>query len=309
MMFDIIGKRFWFFFITGVVILVGIVSLATFGLKAGIEFSSGSMMTVGFEQGVDQGELKEELASLGYANVIIQRSGEGAFLLRLPELSGEAKTELEAGLTDGFGALEVREFDIVSPMVAAETARNAAIAVAVAAVGILFYITWAFHRMPNPFRYGTCAIVALIHDTLVALGAFSILGGILGWEINLMFITGILAVIGYSVNNTVVVFDRIRENLTKDARSDFEVVVNNSLVETLSRSLNTSLTTLFVVIALLFFVGVSIQNFAVVLLIGVIAGTYSSLCIAPTLLVIWKKGEWARFVKWRPLPAAKAEEG
>ena len=290
MMFDIVGKRFWFFLISGVVILIGVTSLATFGLKAGIEFSSGSMMTVGFEQEVDQAGLRKELASLGYANVIIQSVGEDEFLIRLPELSGGAKTELEAGLTARFGTLEVREFDIVSPMVAAETAQNAAIAVAIAAIGILLYITWAFHRMPNPFHYGTCAIVALVHDTLVAVGAFSILGGLLDWEINLMFVTGILAVIGYSVNNTVVVFDRIRENLTKDAKSDFEVVVNNSLVETLSRSLNTSLTTLFMVLALLLFVGPSIQNFAVVLLIGIIAGTYSSLCIAPQLLVVWKKG-------------------
>ena len=296
MMFNIIGKRFWFFLISGVVLLIGIISLVTFGLKAGIEFSSGSLMTVGFEQKVDQDGLRTELASLGYANVIIQRSGESEFLIRLPELGSAAKTELEAGLTERLGALEVREFDAVSPMVATETARNAAIAVAVAAIGILLYITWAFRRMPDPFHYGTCAIIALVHDALVALGAFSILGGILGWEINLMFVTGILAVIGYSVNNTVVVFDRIRENLTRDAKSDFEVVINNSLVETLSRSLNTSVTTLFVVLALLLFVGVSIQNFAVVLIIGIVVGTYSSLFVAPGLLVVWKKGEWGRFI-------------
>ena len=296
MMFNIIGKRFWFFLISGVVLLIGIISLVTFGLKAGIEFSSGSLMTVGFEQKVDQDGLRTELASLGYANVIIQRSGESEFLIRLPELGSAAKTELEAGLTERLGTLEVREFDAVSPMVATETARNAAIAVAVAAIGILLYITWAFRRMPDPFHYGTCAIIALVHDALVALGAFSILGGILGWEINLMFVTGILAVIGYSVNNTVVVFDRIRENLTRDAKSDFEVVINNSLVETLSRSLNTSVTTLFVVLALLLFVGVSIQNFAVVLIIGIVVGTYSSLFVAPGLLVVWKKGEWGRFI-------------
>ena len=290
MMFDIIGKRLWFFIISGIVIIACIVSLAAFGLKAGIEFSSGSVMTVGFEQEVDKDELKQELASLGYANVIIQRVGEDDFLVRLPELSGAAKTELEDGLTTGLGTLEVREFDTVSPMVATETARNAAIAVVIAAIGILLYITWAFHRMPHPFHYGACAIVALIHDALVALGVFSILGGILDWEINLMFVTGILAVIGYSVNNTVVVFDRIRENLVKDEKSGFEVVVNNSLVETLSRSLNTSLTTLFVVLALLFFIGASIQNFAIVLLIGVVAGTYSSLFVAPGLLVVWRRG-------------------
>ena len=150
---------------------------------------------------------------------------------------------------------------------------------------------------------------SLCCHAVVALGVFAILGGALDWEINLMFVTGILAVIGYSVNNTVVVFDRIRENLTRDSRSDFEVVVNSSLVETLSRSLNTSLTTLFVVLALLLFVGASIQNFAVVLLIGIIAGTYSSLCIAPQLLVVWRKGEWRRFTSWLPIARKIAEGG
>ena len=305
-MFNIIGKRFWFFLISGGVILIGIISLATFGLEMGIEFSSGSMMTTSFEQNVDQGDLKGELASLGYTNAIVQRTGAGDFLIRTHELTGEEKTGLKNALTAEFGQLTETEFYSVSPMVAGRTAQNAAIAVAVAAVGILLYVTWAFHRMPQPFRYGTCAIIALIHDALVALGVFSILGGVLNWQINLMFITGILAVIGYSVNNTVVVFDRIRENLTLSVSSDFEVIVNNSLVETLGRSLNTSLTTLFVVLALFFFVGVSIQNFAVVLLVGIIAGTFSSLFIAPALLVIWERGEWGRFLRWLPQLVAKA---
>jgi preprotein translocase subunit SecF len=304
-MFDIVGKRFWFFLISGVVILIAIISLVTFGLKSGIEFSSGSIVTVSFEQEVDRDNLKQELASLGYANALIQRIGGEDFLIRTHELTSEDKASLEDALAAKFGHLSETEFNSVSPMIAEETARNAAIAVAVAAIGILLYITWAFRRMPKPFHYGTCAIIALLHDALVALGVFSILGGILGWEINLMFITGILAVIGYSVNNTVVVFDRIRENLSKDVRVDFETVVNNSLVETLSRSLNTSLTTLFVVLALLLFVGESIQNFAVVLLIGIIAGTFSSLCIAPQLLVVWEKGEWSRFIQWLPMPRAK----
>jgi preprotein translocase subunit SecF len=194
-------------------------------------------------------------------------------------------------------------------MVATETTSNAAIAVAVGALGVLLYVTWAFHRMPKPLRYGASAIVALIHDALVALGIFSVLGWLLDWEINLSFIIGILAVIGYSVNNTVVVFDRIRENLRQGVSLDFEVVVNNSLVETLGRSLNTSLTTLFVVLALLFFVGVAIQNFAVVLLIGVIAGTFSSVCIAPALLVIWEKREWGRLIQWLPISAVRGRSG
>ena len=306
-MFDIIGKRFWFLLIAGIVIVISIISLAAFGLKAGVEFSSGSILNVNFEQEVEQEQLKQEMASLGYPNTIIQRTGEGNFLIRTTELSGEDKTQLEDALMAKFGQLTEAEFYSVSPMVATETASNAGIAVAIAALGVLLYVTWAFHRMPKPFRYGTTAIVALVHDALVALGVFSILGAVLDWEINLMFITGILAVIGDSVNNTVVVFDRIRENLNMGISPHFEVVVNNSLVETLGRSINTSLTTLFVVLALLFFIGTSIQNFAIVLLIGIIAGTFSSVFIAPTLLVIWEKKEWGRLIQWLPLPATKSE--
>jgi len=295
-MFDITGKRFWFFLISGVVILIGIISLAVLGLKAGIEFSSGSMLTVSFEQKVDQSELRQELVNLGYPNAIIQRTGEGDFFIRTQELTGEEKTVLESALTTKFGSTTEREFYSVSPMVATETTQNAAIAMAVSAIGMLLYVTWAFRRMPSPLHYGTCAIIALVHDVLVATGIFSILGSILGWEVNLMFITGILAILGYSINNTVVVFDRIRENLSKGLSPDFEVVVNNSLVETLGRCANTSLTTIFALLALLLFVGASIQNFTVVFLIGLIAGTFSSTCIAPNLLVVWEKKEWGRFL-------------
>ncbi len=307
-MFDIIGRRFRFLLISGVIILIGVISLLTIGLKPGIEFSSGSLLTVDFEQEVEQAQLKQELANLGYPNVIIQRTGAGDYLIRTPELSSDDKAQLEEGLEARFGKLTEPEFASVSPMIATETARTAAIAVAVAAIGILLYVTWAFRRMPKPFHYGTCAIIALVHDALVALGIFSILGGILNWQVNLMFITGILAVIGYSVNNTVVIFDRIRENLRLDMSANFETVVNNSLVETLGRSVNTSLTTLIVVLALLFFVGVSIQNLVAVLIIGIIAGTFSSVCIAPALLVVWDKREWGRFIQWLPLRAAKANK-
>ena len=306
-MFDIAGKRFLFLLISEIVILIGIIALVVFGLKLGIEFSSGSMLTVSFEQEVAQKELGEELANLGYDNVIIQRTGAGDFFIRTQELNAQEKAALEDALGARFGLLTEREFYSVSSMVAAETVHNAIIAVAIAAVGILLYITWAFRRMPKPFHYGTCGIIALVHDVVVVVGIFCILGVIMGWEINLMFITGVLAVIGYSINNTVVIFDRIRENLSKGISPNFEVVVNNSLVETLSRSLNTSLTTIFVVLALLLFVGASIQNFAMVLLIGIVAGTYSSLCIAPTLLIVWERGEWGRLVKWLPLPRARAK--
>ena len=305
-MTDIVGKRFRFFLISGIIIIVSIVSLANFGLKSGIEFSSGSMMTIHFEQVIDSDELKQEVDSSGYPNAIIQQTGEGDFLIRTGELTSEDKEQITNALTARFGPATESEFHSVSPMVAAETARNAGIAIGVAAVGILLYITWAFRRMPRPFRYGACALIALGHDVLIALGIFSILSATLGWEINLMFITGILAVVGYSVNNTVVVFDRIRENLNRGISPNFDVVVNNSLVETLGRSLNTSLTTLFVVLALLLFVGASIQNFAVVLLIGIIAGTFSSICIAPNLLVTWEKREWSKL--FRPARVSQSSQ-
>ena len=218
-MFDITGKRFVFFLISGVVILIGIISLLTpFGhLKSGIEFSSGSMMTVSFEQKVAHDDLRDELSNLGYGNAIVQGTKEGDFLIRTGSLSGEEKEQLINALTAKFGNMEEMEFHSISPMIAEETAHNAIIAVAIAAIGILLYITWAFRRMPKPFHYGTCAIIALLHDLLVVLGIFSILGGIFNWETNIMFITGMLAVIGYSINNTVVIFDRIRENLTRGA--------------------------------------------------------------------------------------------
>ncbi len=285
---DIIGKRYWFFIITGVVLVACVIFLAVFGLKAGVEFSSGSVLTVGFNEKLDKQEIEDELTDLGYTNVIIQTVGENDFLIRLPRLTSTEKNELTDSLNQTFGSINIREFDDVDEMVASETTRTAAIAVAVAAVGILLYIAWAFRKMPHPFHYGICAIIALVHDTVVALGVFAVLGGLFGWEIDLKFVIGILAVIGYSVNNTVVVFDRIRENLLTDSRSPFTTVINNSLIETLTRSLNTSLTTLFVVLALMFFVGTVIQNFTVILLVGIIAGTYSSLFIAPSLLVSWR---------------------
>ncbi len=294
-MFNIVGKRPIFFAISAVLLAGSVIALLVLGLNPGIDFSSGSITTLSFEQAVDPAEAEEELSGLGFSSRIDEWQGD--LVIHTVQLTAEEKTSLRKGLEEKFGPAEEMGFESVDPVIAEETARIAGIAVAVSAVGILLYLTWAFRRMPKPLHYGICAVIALIHDVVIVLGVFSILGGIFGWEINLMFITGILAVIGYSVNNTVVVFDRIRENLQRGISPDFEVVINGSLVETMSRSLNTSLTTVVVVLALVLFVGVSIQNFAVVLLIGVIAGTYSSLFVAPQLLAVWHKGKWQGFVR------------
>ncbi len=266
-MIDIVGRRGWFFAISALLLLVSIVALA-----------------------VTAEDVETELAALGFSGNV--EDIENALAIRTIRLTEGDKARLIDGLADRFGEVEELGFVNVDPVIAEESARIAGIAVGVSAIGILLYITWAFRRMPQPFRYGLCAVIALVHDVVLVLGVFSILGAILDWEITLMFITGVLAVIGYSVNNTVVVFDRIRENVRRGISPDFAVTVNSSLVDTLGRSLNTSLTTLAVLLALVLFVGVAIQNFAVVLIIGVVAGTYSSLFVAPQLLVVWAGAGW-----------------
>ncbi|MBI2868853.1 MAG: protein translocase subunit SecF [Chloroflexi bacterium] len=296
---DFVSKRFLFFWLAVIILLVGIISLSTLGLKPGIEFSSGSILGLRFDNpDVEQRDLSQELSSLGY-DAIVQHTGRD-FLVRTHELTAEEKAGLVSALAGRFGNLTETQFASVSPQVAAETVQNAGIAVAIASAGILLYITWAFRKMPRPLHYGTSAIISMLHDVFVTLGIFSILGGLLGWQVNLMFITGVLAVIGYSVNNTVIIYDRIRENVRLGISPDFELLVNKSVVDTMGRTLNTSVTTLITLTALMLFVGSSIQNFVVVLMTGIVVGMFTSVFIAPSLLVVWDKSEWGRFVSWIP---------
>jgi preprotein translocase subunit SecF len=306
-MLDIIGKRFWFFLISGIFILIAIISLALFGLKSSIEFSSGSLLTVTLQEPIEYTQFKQAVSDLGYPDAIVQKVGDKDYLIRTEELSEDAKAQLEAGLTERFGTLSEAQFSSVSPLVAKETTRNAAIAVAIAMVGMLLYVTWAFRKMPSPFRWGTCFTIALIHDILVTVGLFSLFGRIFGWEMNLMFITGILGIVGVSLDNTIVVFDRMRENQRLGVSPNFEVVVNRSQIETLGRSFNTSFTILITLIALMLFIGGTIQNFVIVLLIGLIAGTFDSVFVAPGLLVVWNNNEWGRFIGRKSAPAATAK--
>jgi preprotein translocase subunit SecF len=305
-MLNIIGKRFWFFLISGVLILVAIISLAIPNLrvKSSIEFSSGSQLSLKFETPLDYKQLQNELSNLGHSNAIIRSTGGTEYLIRTEKLTTEARNQLESGLAARFGKLTQTGFDSVSASTASETTRNAGIAVAIAMFGMLLYVTWAFRKMPSPFRWGTCFVIALFHDILVTVGIFSLLGRILGWEIDLMFITGILAIVGVSLDNTIVVFDRMRENQKMGISPNFEIVVNRSQIETLGRSLNTTITIIITCLALLLFVGGAIQNFVVILLTGLIAGTFDSVFVAPGLLVVWDKHEWGRFIGRKLEPAA-----
>lgn len=289
---NIVGKRYWFFIISAIIIIPGIISLIVFGFKAGVEFQSGTSMTLRFGAEVSQEQLRQELTNIGYSEAVIQRTGDGDYLIRIKEISAEDKEQLITSLETAFSTnVTVRDFFSVSPIIAAETGRNAAIAVIISAVFMLFYIALAFRRMPKSFRWGTCAIIALLHDVLAVMGIFSILGWTLGVQIDAMFISGMLTVVGYSINNTVVVFDRIRENVSKGISKDFETTVNVSILQTMGRCLNTSLTTLFPVVAIFLLGGVTIHFFILTILLGIVIGAYDSICIVGQLLVVWEKGE------------------
>jgi len=297
-MIDLIGKRFKFFAFSAVLLVLCVIVLATSGLKMGIDFSSGSLLSLSFDQEVAIEDVRQELASLGHDKAIVQVTGEGDFLIRTFAMDTNDKAAVEEALETRFGEMAELSFENVEPVIARQTANNAIIAVIAASVGIMVYITWAFRRMPKPFRYGTCAIAALVHDVVVVVGLFAILGIPLNLEVNLMFITGVLAVIGYSVNDTVIVFDRIRENRLNHLNADFAGIVNKSLVETLTRSLNTGLTTVLVILALLLFIGSTIENFSIAMFIGVVTGIYSSIFTASALLVVWERKEWKRLLPW-----------
>jgi len=298
-MIDFVGKKHWFFLISAILIIAGIISLAVFGLKWGIDFSSGTAITLQFEKEVELSQLRQELAGLGYGSATIQPAAGGEFLIRLPEISSDEYNQLKAGLEAGL-ATNITDSSLytVSPIIAAGTVRNTVIAVIIASIGILLYISWAFRKMPKPIRWGICAVLALLHDLIIVIGVFSILGWAASMEVDALFITGVLAVIGVSVNNIVVVFDRIRENLKRGVSSDFEVVANCGIMESVGRSLNTSLATLFVIVALYLLGGATIRTLILALLVGITTGIYSSLCIAGQLLVVWEKGEWSALLPW-----------
>jgi len=304
-MFDFVGKRYWFFLFSALIIIPGIISLAVFGLKPGIDFNAGTAMTLHFSTSVEETQLRSTLSDLGYSDAIVQHTGEGDFIVRLATTDINTDQTKNTALISGLNTklkteTEQKDLSVISAAVASQTARNAIIAVIVAAVGILVYITFAFRKMPKPLRWGTCAVVAMIHDVLVVVGIFSILGWAAGVEIDALFITGMLTVVGYSVHDTIVVFDRIRENQSRGGGGSFENVVNSSILQTMTRSLNTSLTVLFVLLALFVLGGSTIHYFTLVLIIGVITGTYSSVCNASQLLIVWENKEWVRFVSWIP---------
>ena len=308
-MFNIVGKRGWYFLISALVIIPGLLSMIAppgwaaggSGLKPGIDFSSGSVLTVAFVDPADANAVRELMSTVGHPQALVQSVGDDhSVLIRtrvLEEASAGGMSErqrIEDALEAQIGAIDASGVDTVSPIIAQETVRNTFLALLVASAFILVYIWYAFRRVPRPYRYGVAAVVTLVHDTVIVLGVFSILGRLLDMEVNAMFIVGILTVAGYSVNDTIVVFDRIRENSIRVPDRSLEDTVNLSIIESVGRSVNTSFTTLLVLMAMLLIGGDSIRELLLVVAIGVVVGTYSSIFVAAQFLVIWERREFGR---------------
>jgi len=295
-MIDFVGKRHWFFLGSAIAVVVAVFALLVFGLRPGIDFTGGTSMTLHFEPQVDQSDLREAIWSTGHEEAMVQGSDDD-YLVRLSQLSTDERETVLASVGEETGSeITVLDYSTVAAAVATETAEKAGIAVLLASAAMLLYIAWAFRKMPSPFKWGTCAIIALLHNIAIVAGLFALLGQFRGVEVDALFITGLLTIVGYTINNTVVVFDRIRENRAKGVSNDLGIVVNCSLVETMVRTVNTSLTTLCVILALLLFGGATIHYFILVLFVGLLVGTYSSVFIAGPLLVTWEKREWGQVV-------------
>jgi len=303
-MLDIIGKRKWYFLISAMVIIPGLVamgiSFARWGtpFRLSIDFTSGSLLEVRFREKVQPLQVREVVESQGIVDPSIQTVGDGAtVVIRTKPMEAEVKQAVESALEKRFGELTEMRFETVGPSVGREVTQAATLAIIAGSLAILGFIVFAWRKVPNSMRYGVCATAATLHDILVTLGFFSIMSLLLGWEADALFLTALLTVVGFSVQDTIVVFDRIRENIPKRRGEPYELVVNRSLLETLHRSLATQLNAIFVMIAILLFGGATIKQFVAVLLVGMISGSYSSIFNAVPLLVVWEKGELANLFR------------
>ena len=286
---DFVNKRIWFFSLSLILISIGVIFLfISPGLKPGIDFTGGSTISIKFNNDTSQEDIRSELSQIGHPNSVIQMMEKNTYFIRTKQLNDKTDIISDANILLNPEKVSVLSFDTVSAVIALETIRNAFIAIIAASIGIFLYIWWAFRNVPSPSRYGIAAIIALLHDTIIVIGLFAMLGKLFGVEVNTMFLIALLTVIGYSVNDTIVIFDRIRENIATYPNYSLSDVANLSVAESFGRSLNTSFTLIFAILALLLFGGPTIKNFLWVLLAGVIVGTYSSMGIATNLLITWE---------------------
>lgn len=300
---NILGKRYIFFVISLLAIIPGMIILATGGgLPLSIDFTGGSLLEVKFESGIAP-STEEVIAlynDLGYGDVQIKTTtGQDILIIQSAKLEDEQQVEIVDAMEAEFSdTVTVLLFDNVSSAIGQEVTSRAFLAVSVAALGVIIYMTFAFRGLEHAFRYGVCAILAMIHDVLIVLSLSAIGGKLWGWQFDSLALTALLTVIGFSVQDKIVVFDRMRENRGIYRKLDFEILANHSIVQSLGRSINTQLmTSEFMLLAVALFGGLTLREFAILLLVGLFSGTYSSIFIAAPILVIWEKKEWKTWFK------------
>ncbi len=294
-MINLLGKRYYFFALSLLIIIPGLIVLAMKGFPLSIDFTGGTLLEVRFEtQTPEPAEVISVYEDLGVDNVVVQTTGEGTVVARSTFLDDSIRSQVVDALKSRFEQdVTVLKLDSVGPTVGQEVARNATLAVGVAALFVVLYMTYAFRGVEHALRYGICAIIAMTHDVAIVVSLGAIGGHFWGWQIDSLYLTAVLTVIGFSVQDKIVVFDRVRENSRIFRRLDFETLVNHSIIQTLQRSINTQLMTVeFMLLALALFGGITLREFAVILLVGLFSGTYSSIFIAAPFLVVWEKREW-----------------
>src|SRR5215216_1517399 len=309
---NIIKNRYLYFLISLLVIIPGLIFLIInwtqtgIALPLGIDFTGGSLLEVQFI-GTRPSASDVQTAFTKFAadtTPVIQPLGNDSFAIRSRAINDATKGEIVAEFETLSGKpVNVLAFSSVSASVGAEVTKAAGFAILLAALAILAYIWYAFRGVEHAIRYGTAAVLAMLHDILVVVGVEAILAYFLGWEADALFLTALLTVIGFSVHDTIVVFDRIRENSHVYRRVDYETLVNHSIVQTLDRSINTQLTVMFTLFALVLFGGESIRHFVTILLVGIFSGTYSSIFNASPILVVWENREWKNWFR-RPATAS-----
>jgi len=292
-MIDIVGKKYWYFGLSLLVIIPGVIALILWGLNLGVDFTGGTLLELKFSQTVSKDALEKTIKTTGVEVASIATTESKTYLVRTRPLDENSRKSILAAAQNKFGKVDQVSIETIGPTIGAELLQKSLLAIAIASLAIVVYIAIAFRKVPHPassWRFGICAVVALLHDVLVVVGVFAIFGHFLGVEIDALFITALLTIIGFSVHDTIVVFDRIRENLSKGVGNSFADTVNHSIIQTIDRSINTSLTVVLVLLAVLLFGGANIRWFTAALLIGVVSGTYSSVFNASPLLVLWQ--EW-----------------
>ncbi len=293
-MLNIIGKKNWYFAFSLLIIIPGLISLALWGLKLSIDFTGGSRMTLLYPQTINEQTVEQvrDVFEKQKVEIVTIQKSDKELIIRSKPMDDKQNAAFLKELKTKTTTVKQERFETIGPIIGQETTINAAKSLAISSFLIVLYIAWSFRGVRKPvssWRFGVCAIIALLHDALVVIGLFSLFGHFAGVELDSLFVTALLTGLGFSVHDTIVVFDRIRENLKRNVEAPFEQIANDSILQTLVRSLNTSLTAFLVLLTLLIFGGESIRWFIVAMIIGVVSGTYSSIFNAAPLLVLWQE--------------------